>query len=104
MSEARALGMDRRILRRDLLQGAAAVIGAGGSAAAADAPYPPLLQGLRGSQPGSFASAHALAHGAAPAAAEPDDGPYDLVVVGAGISGLAAATLSGGRRSPPRAS
>jgi spermidine dehydrogenase len=48
---------------------------------------------LRGSQPGSFAAAHALVQGEAPGEAEPGDGPYDLVVVGAGISGLAAAAF-----------
>ncbi|MFZ4409775.1 MAG: NAD(P)-binding protein [Paracraurococcus sp.] len=89
----RALGMDRPIPRRDLLQGAAALAGlGGGGAAAAEAPYPPLLQGLRGSQPGSFEAAHALRDGAAVAATSADD-DYDLVVVGAGISGLAAAAF-----------
>jgi spermidine dehydrogenase len=93
----RALGMDRPILRRDVLHGAgllgAAVLGSDG-AAAAPPPYPPLRQGLRGSQPGSFEAAHALRDGTVPepaAAAEAEDHPYDLVVVGAGISGLAAA-------------
>src|SRR4029078_10926306 len=59
--------------------------------AAAEAPYPPLLQGLRGSAPGSFEAAHALAQGEGPGEAHPRDEPYDLIVVGAGISGLAAA-------------
>ena len=56
MSAERALGMDRPIARRDLLQGAAVAV-MGGSAAAAEAPDPPLLQGLRGSAPGSFEAA-----------------------------------------------
>ena len=50
-----------------------------------------LLQGLRGSAPGSFEAAHALAQGEVPGEAHPGDEPYDLVVVGGGISGLAAA-------------
>ena len=56
-----------------------------------ETPYPPLLQGLRGSQLGSFEAAHALAAGAPLPEAPSEAEPYDLVVVGAGISGLAAA-------------
>ena len=56
--------------------------------------YPPKLTGLRGSHDGSFESAHQLAREhfkfAEPGSVEED---YDLVVVGAGISGLAAALL-----------
>ena len=55
--------------------------------------YPPGLTGLRGSHPGSNDHAHALAWGG-----KTDWGPvkklpeyYDLVVVGGGLSGLAAA-------------
>ena len=55
--------------------------------------YPPALTGLRGSHPGSNDHAHSRAWGG-----RSDWGPttklqenYDLVVVGAGISGLAAA-------------
>ncbi len=56
--------------------------------------YPPTLTGLRGSHTGAFEVAHALAWGG-----QKDFGPvsetgeevFDLVVVGAGISGLAAA-------------
>ena len=58
------------------------------------APYPPALTGLRGSHDGSFEVAHALQGGTFWAmAGEPIDTgeSYDLVVVGAGISGLAAA-------------
>ena len=62
-------------------------------AALAPSYYPPALTGLRGSHPGSNEHAHRLAwEGGA------DWGPttdlkedYDLVVVGGGISGLAAA-------------
>ncbi len=101
---AHRLGARRDIPRRDFLQGA--LVGAAGVAAsgwlsgawaqaraAQDDPgyYPPLLNGLRGSHPGSFEAAHALRDGASvpPAPAATED--YDLVVVGAGISGLAAA-------------
>jgi spermidine dehydrogenase len=111
-AEDRRLGMDRGISRRDFLQGAAlggagAALGAAGAAllpgfAAADtlSPagvqdlagyYPPLLQGLRGSHPGAFEAAHALRDGKPPGLATPLDERYDLIVVGAGISGLSAA-------------
>jgi spermidine dehydrogenase len=58
-----------------------------------DSYYPPTLTGLRGSHPGAFEAAHALAREGARVG--PADGPAeetcDLVIVGAGISGLAAA-------------
>ena len=54
--------------------------------------YPPTLTGMRGSHPGSFEVAHALAwHGEKPIEYEQLDEHYDLIVVGAGMSGLAAA-------------
>ena len=54
--------------------------------------YPPTLTGMRGSHKGSFEVAHALAwRGEKPARYQPLDEHYDLVVVGAGMSGLAAA-------------
>ena len=54
--------------------------------------YPPTLTGLRGSHVGSFEVAHALAwRGEKPTQYEAMDEHYDLVVVGAGMSGLAAA-------------
>jgi spermidine dehydrogenase len=53
--------------------------------------YPPALTGLRGSHPGSFESAHSLRDGKALEQATEIDERYDLVVVGGGISGLAAA-------------
>jgi spermidine dehydrogenase len=103
----RELGMDRSIPRRDFLQGAlvgaaAAALGPGALAfaeglgtgtAAQDRPgyYPPLLNGMRGSHPGSFEAAHALRDGAAPERGVDTGETYDLIVVGAGISGLAAA-------------
>ena len=56
--------------------------------------YPPALTGMRGNHDGSFDVAHLLALEARRdwgPAVEPDSPVYDLVVVGAGISGLAAA-------------
>jgi spermidine dehydrogenase len=54
--------------------------------------YPPLLNGMRGSHPGSFENAHALRDGRQPEAGGAGTGEaYDLVVVGGGISGLSAA-------------
>jgi len=54
--------------------------------------YPPTLTGLRGSHPGAFEAAHAMAReGKHFDAVSELDEIYDLVVVGAGISGLAAA-------------
>src|SRR5438067_2437668 len=85
------------ITRRDFLNGTALAIAAGltpaAQLAAAAAPYPPALTGMHGQHPGSFEVAHAFARegqrfGVDSAAAEED---YDLVVVGGGISGLAAA-------------
>ncbi len=97
----RALGMDRAIDRRDFLNGVAIATGTAllapwlsGCAGPAAGPYPPALTGLRGSHPGSFETMHAVRDGTfwptAPAA-RPTGEAYDLVVVGAGISGLAAA-------------
>jgi spermidine dehydrogenase len=98
----RAPGMDRPIARRDFLNGVAVGVGGlmaaglpGRAAVAApqDVPgyYPPILAGLRGSHPGSFEAAHALRDGTAPAAPRETGERYDLVIVGGGISGLAAA-------------
>jgi spermidine dehydrogenase len=105
------LGMNAAITRRDFLNGVA-IAGGGavtggllpefmatafaGSAAPQDQPgyYPPALTGLRGNHVGSFEAAHALRDGDFwPHAGEVTDTheTYDLVVVGAGISGLAAA-------------
>lgn len=96
------LGMDRAITRRDFINGVAAVTAAGaipGGVLAADATrssidYPPLRTGLRGSHPGSFEVAHQLVWAGQTnwgPVSEANDEVYDLIVVGAGISGLAAA-------------
>jgi spermidine dehydrogenase len=101
------LGESRPIPRRDFLQGmligaasaltgpllSAPTAGAETTSAAQDAPgyYPPALTGLRGSHPGSFEAAHALRDGAAAQSGTDLGETYDLVVVGGGISGLAAA-------------
>src|SRR5882757_7992040 len=62
------------------------------SAPTADAAdYPPLLQGIRGQIQPAMEAGHALRDGAALPAARDLDESYDLVVVGAGMSGLAAA-------------
>jgi spermidine dehydrogenase len=91
------------ITRRDFLNGVAISIAAGltpmqilrASPQTANKTlyYPPAITGLRGNHPGSFEYAHQLGRdgkafdfGSAPVEEE-----FDLVVVGAGISGLAAA-------------
>jgi spermidine dehydrogenase len=96
--------MNAPISRRDLLHGAAAAglaaalpgLDAVASVASKQAPaaadYPPVRTGMRGSHPGSFEAAHALAREGASFPAPTDlDENYDVVIVGAGISGLAAA-------------
>jgi spermidine dehydrogenase len=99
------LGMDRRITRRDFMNGAAMAI------AAAVAPHasllaqekeaqdrsgydPPAAHGLRGSHPGAFEVAHRLRDGTFwSSAGQPESSgeSYDLIVVGGGISGLSSA-------------
>jgi spermidine dehydrogenase len=103
----RELGMKANITRRDFLNGAALVVGAAivpdalgsildGSALAQNTPgyYPPALTGLRGSTDASFQAAHQLRDDSfwqhAPKPIETGE-EFDLIVVGGGISGLAAA-------------
>ena len=101
------LGEEVSIPRRDFLQGAllaAATTLTGSLSAKPDASaleisgaqdhpgyYPPRLTGLRGSHPGSFETAHAIRDGQPPPRATNTGQSYDLIVVGAGISGLSAA-------------
>ncbi|MDX1405987.1 MAG: FAD-dependent oxidoreductase [Woeseiaceae bacterium] len=91
------------ISRRDFLNGCALSVAAGVSPLEALAQgalnpyalpadyYPPTRQGLRGSHEGSFEVAHDLRNGKKWQAVDAGDPVYDLVVVGGGISGLAAA-------------
>ncbi len=110
-SRDRELGMNRKITRRDFLDGVA--ISVGGAVLASSAPwlhglgrdsayapeqdpnyYPPALMGMRGNHDGTYTSAHSLRDGEFwESAAKPESTgeKYDLVVVGGGISGLAAA-------------
>jgi len=107
----RELGMNREITRRDFLNGM--LVSTAGMAAVSWLPgllgaaaldtaepqnqpgyYPPALTGMRGSHEGSYQVAHALRDGTFwDSVGEPIDTreTYDLVVVGGGISGLAAA-------------
>ena len=94
--------MNYTITRRDFLNGVA--IGTGATMlvpaelfaqALAGGPsdyYPPILTGVRGNHAGSFEVMHALAWaGQKPAKHRKLNEHYDLVIVGAGVSGLAAA-------------
>jgi len=101
----RKLGMHRRITRRDFLNGVS--IAVGGSALASSigqlstlaanpsgAAYPPALTGMRGSYDATYSIAHSLRDGTfwdSAGKAEDTGETYDLIVVGAGISGLSAA-------------
>ena len=104
----RELGMGRKIPRRDFLNGMSMALGGtlvpGGfwsNVFAAEvkpfAPekepgyYPPAKTGMRGSHDGSWEVAHSLRDGNHWENAARDAESYDLVVVGAGISGLSAA-------------
>src|SRR5262249_53175952 len=107
MSDDKELGMDRSITRRDFLNGIAVTAGASilpphiTAALQHDLDpekspdyYPPALTGLRGSHVGAFEVAHSLRDGdfweKAGQSIETREA-FDLIVVGAGISGLSAA-------------
>lgn len=99
--------MPTTISRRDFLSGTALVI-AGGLTPLAQlraAPgryYPPSLTGFRGSHPGSFEVAHQVGREghAFDISGLPVEQSFDLVVVGGGISGLAAAWFYREAHSP----
>lgn len=100
--------MGRIVTRRDFLNGLALAIAAGANpsrllaAAACSQAYPPGCVGMRGSAPGSFDVAHALRDGKRFDLATTPIAEYcDLVVVGAGLSGLAVAWFW--RRRRPKA-
>lgn len=100
----RALGMSQKITRRDFVNGiSAAAAGATllpqlahaqefAPEQAADY-YPPARTGMRGSHDGSFEAAHSLRDSRSVdlSSVAHTNETYDLVVVGAGMSGLAAA-------------
>jgi len=102
----RNLGMNRPITRRDFVGGVAVAISgsmawrwseAGAPAASYEQrqvhanTYPPIRTGMRGSHEGSFEVAHRLRDGVRWDSPEETGEHYDLIVVGGGLSGLAAA-------------
>ena len=113
-NDNRDLGLDRPITRRDFLDGVA--IGIGGALIAPHlvhgsgpqtpgGAYPPALTGLRGAHLGSFEAFHSLRDGQfwqMAAAPVPTNEEYDLIIVGAGISGLSAAHFFRKSRSAAR--
>ena len=111
----RDLGMDRAITRREFLNGVSMVVGsavalpAGFDAVgrsqevarevAADN-YPPVRVGMRGAHPGIHQAPHAARDGGTWETAENTGETYDLIVVGGGLSGLAAAYFFRKKTSP----
>lgn len=111
----KGLGMDRRITRRDFLDGVAVTAGStllpprllaalqSDPELSADY-YPPALTGLRGSHVGAFEVAHSIRDGDFwEKAGKPTETgeKFDLIIVGGGISGLSAAHFF--RKSNPGA-
>ena len=116
--------MGRKITRRDFVNGAAVAVGGSlvGSAMGSQASllsavndaagfvpekdssyYPPALQGMRGNHDGTYTYAHKLRDGdfwEGEGKPEATGEKYDLVVVGGGISGLAAAYFFRKRAGP----
>ncbi|MGB5345089.1 MAG: NAD(P)-binding protein [Woeseia sp.] len=114
MQNDKALGLKRNIDRRQFCQGTAVGIAASllpfasesafhGSPEIGSGYYPPAALGLRGAHPGSFEVAHGLVHEGRTwsGARGTGEGSYDLVVIGGGLSGLAAAWFY--RRERPQA-
>jgi spermidine dehydrogenase len=111
ISNSKTAANDRKsgtVTRRDFLNGVSIVVGTSLVAGSPwvdafgipDSPfapekasdyYPPAKTGMRGSHDGSFEVAHDLRDGKGWPDAVADDETYDLIVVGGGISGLAAA-------------
>ena len=112
-TERKRLGMDRPIPRRNFVSGVAtglvgmSILSRAFSESSTnfsgvepaeditggDRDYPPSLTGLRGQYPGSFENAHRARDGGFGSNTHVDidtEEEYDLVVVGGGISGLAA--------------
>jgi spermidine dehydrogenase len=103
-----SFGSDQTISRRDFLNGVSIAVGA---SLVADSPwleafgipdspfapekepgyYPPGKTGMRGSHDGSWEVAHDMRDGKKWPDAIDDEEAYDLIIVGAGISGLSAA-------------
>lgn len=86
------------ITRRDFLDGFACAVVAGvghpglSHAQGASSPYPPGRTGYLGSRPGDFAIAHGVRDGRRyDLSAQPTAEHYDVVIIGAGLGGLAAA-------------
>jgi spermidine dehydrogenase len=89
-----------KLTRRNFVNGSAVALGAtafplslGAALASGATAYPPRLTGLRGNHPGANTHAHARAWQTDFRAGSVIDTTesYDLVIVGAGLSGLAAA-------------
>ena len=89
--------MGDQITRRDFIDGfavsvAASLLPGALRAEGANTPYPPAITGWRGSTPADLATAHGVRDGKRYSfEGLPIEERYDLVVVGAGLSGLAAA-------------